>query len=156
MYKQILVPLDGSELAEQVLPHAQGLAKTYEATIHILRAFTHDHDGLMGLHSKVEIGLTTETSFDLQRQYGEAQKTTITEYIEHVRDRIKNEGIDVKVEALEGSAYDQIVDYAKKHDIDLIAMTTHGHGGLRRMLTGSVTDRVIRGSEIPVLVIHCH
>lgn len=156
MYKQILVPLDGSDLAEQALPHARELAKTYGATLHVLRAFTHDHEGLMGLHSKVDVGMTTETAFDLQRQYGEAQRLTITEYIDHVADRLKNEGLSVEAEAVEGSAFDSIVDYAKKHDVDLITMTTHGHGGLKRMLTGSVTDRVIRGGEIPVLVIHCH
>ena len=156
MYKQILVPFDGSDLAEQALPHAQELAKTYGVTPHALRAFTHDHEGLMGLHSKVDGGLTTETAFDLQCQYGEAQRLTITEYIDHVADRLKNEGLSVEAEAVEGSAYDSIVDYAKKHDVHLITMTTHGHGGLKRMLRGSVTDRVIRGGEIPVLVIHCH
>ena len=56
---------------------------------------------------------------------------------------------------LEGGAAEKIVNYTREHGIDLVVMSTHGFGGLKRLLLGSVTDRVIRSCEVPVLVVPC-
>jgi nucleotide-binding universal stress UspA family protein len=56
---------------------------------------------------------------------------------------------------MEGAADENIIDYVKEHEIDLVVMSTHGYGGVKRLLLGSVTDRVIRSCKVPVLVLPC-
>ncbi len=77
------------------------------------------------------------------------------EYLEHIATQLKNDGIETQTEIQEGSPHDHIVDYARQHGVDLIIMSSHGHGGLKRLLTGSTTDKVVRAGEVPVLVVPC-
>ncbi|MDA0768720.1 MAG: universal stress protein [Chloroflexi bacterium] len=150
MYSRILVPLDGSKLAEKALPHAQGLAKTSGATIHLISVFSRNPSGGMALTGGLDSDPSTA---DLARQLEEAQLSGVEEYLERVAAQLEHDGIQSEREVCEGSAHDHIIDYAKQHGIDLIVMSTHGHGGLKRMLLGSNTDRVIRTGDVPVLVI---
>lgn len=149
MYSRILVPLDGSKLAEKALPHAQGLAKTSGATIHLINVLSRYPAGSV-LAGSVD---TTTGTLELARQLEEVQITTAKEYLQHVGDQLEHDGIQVEIEFHEGTAYDYIIDYSKQHGIELIVMSTHGHGGLKRMLLGSITDKVIRSGEVPVLVV---
>ncbi len=174
MYAQILVPLDGSKLAERALPHAQGLAKTFGATIHLLQVFTHHpsggnvrgdgpeagesaatHPELAGLTGGIPAGYggSKPRTLELARQLGDAQIEEAQEYLEHVATQLKNEGIDVETELHEGAPHEHIAEYAKQRKIDLIVMSTHGHGGVKRLIMGSTTDRVIRSGEAHVLVV---
>ena len=89
----------------------------------------------------------------MARQLEEAEISGVEEYLEHVALQLEHDGIQSEREIHEGSAHDHIIDYAKQHGIDLIVMSTHGHGGLKRMLLRSNTDRVIRAGDVPVLVV---
>lgn len=171
MYAQILVPLDGSELAERALSHAQGLAKTHGATVHLLRVLTHHPsgghsrgggqtgDGAAGTRAGLAIGIPSDLggsssrSLELARQLLEAQLEEAQEYLEHMAARLKDEGIVVETELLEGEPHERIVEHAKQHGVDIIVMSTHGHGGIKRLIMGSTTDRVIRSGEAHVLVV---
>ena len=75
------------------------------------------------------------------------------EYLERLAVHLRDTGLKVVTAIEEGAVDEKIIGYAKQHDIDLITMCTQGYGGLKRRLLGSVTDRVIRSSETPVLVL---
>ena len=75
------------------------------------------------------------------------------EYLERLAAHLRGTGITVETAVEEGAVDEQIIGYAQQHDIDLITMCTQGYGGIKRRLLGSVTDRVIRSSETPVLVL---
>ena len=152
MYSRILVPLDGSKLAERALPHAEGLAKASGATIHLINVLSRYTSASM-LSGSFESGPGTVVGVDLARQLEEVQIRESKEYLRHTADQLEHDGIDVQIEFHEGSPHDYIIDYAKQHGIDLIVMSTHGHGGLKRLLLGSITDKVIRAGAMPVLVV---
>ena len=152
MYSRILVPLDGSKLAEKALPHAEGLARTSGATVHLISVFTRYPAGSL-LAGGLEGGSSTTSTLELARQLEETQISNAKEYLVHVAAQLEHDGIQVEKEFHEGSPHDYIIDYSKQHGIDLIVMSTHGHGGLKRLLLGSITDKVVRAGETPVLVV---
>lgn len=123
MLNHVLVPLDGSKLAEQAIYPIK----------HVLRP-----DGQITLLTVVQ---------------GEADVKTAMDYLEQVAARLKLEGYQVKVEIQEGSAAEVIVSRAVKLGVDLIAMCTHGRSGLQKLLYGSITVEVLERTLCPVLVI---
>jgi len=142
MYKKTLVPLDGSLLAEAVLPHAEALAKSEHAEIVILRVPT-----------------TPPTEF-LSRDPMVAsliRKDIETESEEYIHDKVtvlENEHIKATGVTREGPVSETILDVAEETHADMIAMSTHGRTGISRWLMGSVADRVVHYSHIPVMLIH--
>ena len=171
MYTQILLPVDGSELSEKAIPHALGLAKTYGATIHLLQVFTHHPTGGRALgwsplgggtaglrpgaatHGPPGLADSSPRSLELARQLQEVNIQEAQEYLENLATRLKNEGVDVETDIHEGEPYEHIAEYAKQHGVDIIVMSSHGHGGLKRLIMGSTTDRVIRSGAAHVLVV---
>lgn len=153
MFSNILVPVDGSEIGERSLPMAQGLAQSSGGTIHLVQVISRDPE-LQAIHGgSGESIQELEINRDAARLLIETRITRGKEYLESLASRLQNEGIKVATVIREGAADTNIVDYAKEQGIDLIVMSTHGHGGFRRLLLGSVTDRVIRSGAIPVLVL---
>jgi nucleotide-binding universal stress UspA family protein len=142
MYKRIVVPLDGSPLAEQALTHATALAERFEAEIILLKV----------LEPLPEATLTSPASVQRAEQLS-AQLAR--DYLEKVADQIREEGIAVKVALLQGKPYAEIVRFSAKPEVDMIVMSTRGHSGWSRWLLGSVADRVVRGATIPVLLVQC-
>lgn len=142
MYKKILVPLDGSPLAEAVLPHAQALAKSEGAEIVLLR---------------VPVIPTTEfISRDpaiIAKIVDDMEKETV-EYIDFEVAKLNNEGAKASGLTREGSIPDTIIEVARETQADVIAMSTHGRSGLQRLLMGSVAEQVVSISPIPVMLIH--
>ncbi len=142
MYKKILVPFDGSAIAEAVLPHAQALAKAEGAEIVLL-----------------SIPITPSIEF-LARSPGLANKvieeTEIeTEaYLEKEEAKLKGEGSKTSRIMREGPISEMILEMADEVHADVIAMSTHGRSGIQRWLMGSVADRVVHHSHIPVMLIH--
>ncbi len=142
MYKKILVPLDGSVLAEAVLPHVQALAKSENAEIVLL-----------------SVPVTPSLEF-LARSPGLANKiiedTEIeTEaYLEKEQVKLTEEGAKVTHIMREGPIPEMILKVADEVHADVIAMSTHGRTGMQRWLMGSVADRVVHYSHIPVMLIH--
>ncbi len=145
MYRHILVPLDGSDLAEQVLPHVHALAANEGTTkITLLRAvppiFTTsvDYSGM----------LATTTSDALENLEAEAR-----EYLERIAEQFRAEGYTVLMEVSAMPAAEAILDYADSQHADLITIATHGRSGVSRWVFGSVTQKVVQTAPVPVLVI---
>jgi nucleotide-binding universal stress UspA family protein len=142
MYKKILVPLDGSELAEAVLPHAQALAKSEGAEIILLR--------VQMIPNTAFISQDPAVASTIMRDMEEETK----EYIQAEVSKLKDEGSKVIGITREGQVPDMILAVAEETHADMIAMSTHGRTGIQRWLMGSVADRVVHYSHIPVMLIH--
>ena len=145
LFERILVPLDGSELAEAVLPHAIALAKLGEARVHLLQVEERSEDLRLSVW-----GLAAREPDDLP-----ARLATADRYLHHVVARFESEWppATVSVEARGGHRIGEaIAQVAIEHETDLIAMATHGRGA-SRMLIGSVADKVIRSTHCSVLLL---
>jgi len=142
--KTIVVPLDGSPLAEKVLPYVRDIAKKMDLEVLLLRAY-----------AIPIMGYTTEDYYapNLDRLLEEA-KDEAKRYLEQKVTQLKGEGLKrVSSRFLEGESANQIIDFARKTPDNLIAMCTHGRSGIGRLVLGSVTSRVVRHSGDPVLVV---
>ncbi|WP_336003033.1 universal stress protein [Halorientalis halophila] len=147
MYDTILVPTDGSDVAEAAVDTAIDLASKYDATLHAL--YVVDMDA-------VNLGLGTEQVDRIrQGRFGEMEEleARANEATGYVAERAAEHGLDVVEEVLPGRPHSLIGDYAEDHDIDLIVMGSHGRAGVTRALLGSVTERVLRSTHRPVLVV---
>lgn len=147
----ILIPLDGSHLAAQVLPYARALAELTSANLllaHVITRSGHYHIGSeRGLLDKME-GRACDAAdiADL-----DAHRDQATSYLEGQAALLREAGLVVGTTILEGRP-DEVISAAAA-DVDMVAMSTHGYSGLRRWALGSVTDRVLHGSPAPVLVV---
>ena len=141
MYKRILLPLDGSELAEQALPHAIAQAERFQAELILFR--------VIEPLPRVGGGMS-QTAFE--RAEGE-MKVWAQGYLEDLSASVKGQGIPVQVVTMKGNAGKAIVQFAEANQVDLIVISTRGHSGLSRWLMGSVADRVLRGAKVPVLLV---
>ena len=140
MYQKVLVPLDGSDLAECALPHVIRMAKGgFVKDISVLTVIDIHPSALLE-------GADTTAVY-------KAQTINSQEYLAKVKDRFKAEGIDVKTEVLQGSAAQVISDYANQKQFELIIIATHGYSGVKRLMFGSVAFRVLHDSHVPVLLI---
>ncbi len=138
MYSDILVPTDGSEGALRAAEEAIGLAREYDATIHVLYAVNES-----AIPPDVGAG-----------QVLESLEAAGAQAVEEIEDRAREGGIEhVETSVVMGSPHRSILDYAAENDVDLIVMGTHGRTGLDRYLLGSVTERVVRSADVPVLTV---
>ena len=155
MFDRILVPLDGSELSEQALPIVQDLARQLGSTIHLLRVVPVENE-LDAVRGSGSIRVA-ELELEQARRLNESQLQRARSYLEDVRSGLMEAGARVEepVTIGQGDPSNAIINYARANDIDLIAMSTHGYGGLKRLLVGSVADKVFRSCEIPVLLNPC-
>ena len=141
--KSVIVPLDGSELAEAVLPTVFELAQALNLEITLLRGFDLPATAYYG-----EDYLPDHE--ELKARIGEEAKS----YLDGKVAALKAKGLERVFSALvEGSAADEIIKYARQRPGALVAMCTHGRSGVRRWVLGSVTEKVVRHSGDPVLVI---
>ena len=157
MYEQILVALDGSELAERILPHAEALAEKFNSEVTLLRAITSLGTIIASTSSPSVLGqpspmYPTVDPTELQS----AEAVEATEYMQPVAERLATRGIRTVIATPEGSAAEAILEYASNNGTDLIAMTTHGRTGLGRTFLGSIADEVVRSAACPVLLIRVH
>ncbi len=148
MYKSILVPLDGSELAECVLPHVESIAKgcTAEAVtfVRVVEPVQIPYAGDEGY---------TISAKDLERIEAES-KAAAKNYLSQLMGKVKYDAINVQAKVLEGGrAADMIADYATKNGVDLIIIATHGRSGISRWVWGSVADKILRSACVPVLMV---
>jgi nucleotide-binding universal stress UspA family protein len=144
MYKKILVPLDGSELAEKVLPHAVALAKGSRAEVTLLSVV------------QLSLGFTAakiEAIPEAAAERKAALKAEAATYLEKIQRDLKEQGIPARIVALEGDVAAQIIAYAEQDDMDLIAMATHGRSGIGRFVMGSIAEKVVRHTSKPVLLV---
>ncbi|WP_440769714.1 universal stress protein [Natronorubrum sp. DTA28] len=147
MYDTILVPTDGSDVATNAVHHAIDLAEKYDAAVHALYVVD---------TSAMDISLGTEQVDRIrQGRYDEmpevqerANKATGS-----VASQARERGLEVTESVVAGQPHARIADYADNHDVDLIVMGSAGRGGVKRVLLGSVAERTLRTTDIPVLVV---
>ena len=151
MYKHILVPLDGSEFAEKVLPHVEALAKQFGSQVTLVRATTPEVVIVTEMTSQMT-GQPPQPAMDA-KPIVEAEQQEAETYLKSVAEHLKGEGIDVQYQRQEGAPAEVITKLASRLGVDLIAMTTHGRGGLQRVVLGSDADAVVRHAPCPVLLV---
>jgi len=140
MFKKILVPLDGSTWSEAVLPHVRVLAREQQAEVDLLRIST------AALHVYSEVPFNYAEL--IERDIADCKR-----YVEAIAESLRKEGITVVTSVVDGYVAEAILDFAEQNKVDLIAMSTHGRSGVRRMLLGSTADRVVHGARTPVLLV---
>jgi nucleotide-binding universal stress UspA family protein len=144
MYRRILVPLDGSKLAECVLPHAEAIAKLSKASIELVHVIEP-----LELPTRGGIAL----SIDDLKQIELHTKNDAESYLREIVERLKLAGIKAHSKLLTGKAADRLIDYIHKSNFDLVIMATHGRSGISRWIWGSVADKILHSSSIPVLLV---
>jgi len=141
MYKRILVPLDGSELAKKALDHIEPLAKIFDAEIILFQVVP-----FMPIYGSPE--LVTPLIVD------EKQKESAEKYLTRLSEELKMRGFKVTTMVRMGHQVAvEIIDFAKESGVDLIAMCTHGRSGITRWVLGSVAHKVLIRAETPILLI---
>lgn len=142
MYQRILVPLDGSELAEAALVHARGLAGQFQSEIDLLRVLVSPYT--IAAPDLILAG------YDIGQ---EGLQKAAEEYLNAVAAELQAEGLSVAARTASGPVAEAILDYAADNGVDLVVMSTHGRGGISRWVYGSVADRVLQAATCPVLLV---
>jgi nucleotide-binding universal stress UspA family protein len=143
MYERILVPLDGSEVAEAILPFAEQIAGPLDAEVVLLRVI----EPPSPIEVVASTGVVTPDTFTVRDLEAKA-------YLSEIQRRLSKKGIRVRVRiALGGTPAEEVLAAAQATSADLIAMATRGRSGLGRALFGSVAESVLRASPVPVLLI---
>ena len=142
---EILVPLDGSPLAEAVLEPVTALARLWDAEISLVQV----------VHP---IPLTSDPVLPFPAGYSDEvtriRREEAQDYIRDVAERLREAGVRASgVAVMGGGVAETLLDLARPERVGLIATATHGRGGVRRLVLGSVADKLVRGAEVPVLVV---
>ncbi|MFC6988830.1 universal stress protein [Haloplanus sp. GCM10025708] len=138
MYDDILVPTDGSTAAEEAITHAVDVASQYGARLHALYVVD------VGPYVTMEAG--SEMVLNALQEEGE-------QAVKQVESAADEAGVEVQTAVVTGTAFREIVDYVDSNDVDLVVMGTHGRKGIDRYLLGSVTERVVRSVDVPVMTV---
>lgn len=140
LYERILVPTDGSAGVERAVRHAVDLASVHGATVHALYVVNVASHATLPMEGAFE-GVTEMLRTDAEDAVG---------MVEAVAD---DYDVPVETAIIEGTPSTEIVRYAEEEGCDLVVMGTHGRGGIDRLLLGSVAEKVVRGSNVPVLTV---
>ena len=147
MYKKIMVPLDGSKLAECVLPHLEAVIKGCESSeVVVVQA-------VEPLSVPYGREVSQFTSLEQVKAFETHQKVEAEKYLKEVVTRLKKTGIKAKSKVIYGKAGESLSDYVTKNGVDLVIIATHGRSGISRWVWGSVADRLVRSVCVPVLMV---
>jgi nucleotide-binding universal stress UspA family protein len=136
--ERILVPLDGSECAERIIPKVEELATGMNEGICLLRvASAHTFPGMDPTEAEVKVVREAE------------------EYLKGVESRLRAKGFDADIHVRYGNDVEEILDHATQKGVGLIAMATHSHRGIKHFFFGSVAEKVVRETSKPILVARC-
>ncbi|ELK55499.1 UspA domain-containing protein [Haloferax sp. BAB-2207] len=140
MYSHILFPTDGSDCADAALDHAIEHARTYDATLVVLY-----------VADVREVGYAAP-ALSLER-VREALLESGEQVVDRVAQAAREAGVEVETVITEGTPASEIIRHADEREVDFVVMGTHGRSGIDRYLIGSVAERVVRGSDAPVLTV---
>lgn len=153
MYQKIMAPLDGSELAECVLPHVESVAKGCGAPNVIFVRVVDPVQLPVGTQSDGG-DIFTEADAKRGRMEEDARRESAAkDYLDQLVSRTKYEGVNLRTDVIVGKVAESLAEYAEKNGVDLIIIATHGRSGISRWAWGSVADRVLRSSCVPVLMV---
>ncbi len=149
MYLKILVPLDGSKAGESALPYVEGLVSKLspegKVEVTLFQAVSSLSHYVVAGEAGVSIPYTEKEMEQIKK------KSQV--YLRKTAEGLKSKGAKVKIKVGNGKADEEITKAADEINADLIAMSTHGRSGLSRWAFGSVTDKVLRGGNKPVLIV---
>ena len=141
MYEKILVPLDGSDLAERAILHAQEIARGSRSEILLMQAVN------------LPMPVVPEAILVPDAKWLDEAKKEAARYLEEIAARLRDEGIRVRTLLDERPPADAILHVATREEVDLIVMSTHGRGGFSRLLMGSVAESVFRATSRTVMLV---
>jgi nucleotide-binding universal stress UspA family protein len=144
--KRMMIPLDGSALAQQALPLATALAESSGAELLLMHAITATMEPYTGLSPR---GRPIPQLAEVLA----AQRDHALSYLDAQAEKLRAHGVSVTTQAIPGYAADVLVDEAARRGVDLIVMATHGYSGLKRWALGSVADKVLHASTTPLLLV---
>lgn len=150
MFQKILVPLDGSRLAEEVLPFAVSVAEAFGSRVVLLQVVPTPRSALA---TDPIAQLTVEGGTSTLEEELALEEEKARTYLEWTAEPLRGRGLEVECVTVRGAPAEAIVDYALRHQVDLIALSTHGRSGLERLVFGSVAEKVVRETGKPVLLI---
>jgi nucleotide-binding universal stress UspA family protein len=150
MFKKILVCLDGSQLAEQILPYAEEQVLHFNSKLVLIRVYA--EPGFIGLAVPGFPGIPVETQGmgkQIQKEEREAEQ-----YLKTIAEKLlKQRGLTAECVTLLGVAGETIVKFSADNRVELIALATHGRSGPGRVVMGSVADYILRHAHLPILLI---
>ena len=142
MLDHILLPLDGSTLAERVVPHAIALTEAFDSKLTLLRVVFQDED--INSH-----GIINPMDWQMR-------KTEAESYLKSIQARLKDIGINSEIQIIEGKPAHQIIEFAKHNDVRLIILSSHGSSGVSEWNINSTVQKVLFRAFIPVMIIRAY
>jgi len=145
--RKILVPLDGSQVAEQIIPHVKGLAKAMDSEVILL--------WVVEPVSTFHFQIPPETLYweKYEKEYVAQAERKAELYFGRKERDLRNEGVKVSSALVHGEVSESILQYADDNSASVIALATHGHSGVAKWIYGSVASKIIMGSSKPVLLV---
>lgn len=144
-YQHVIVPLDGSNLAESVLPHLEAVASNCQiTTVELIRVVPP-----LEMHYKAALPINEKQ----EKQLNEAALKEAENYLLNVKSRLDASRMSISIKVLPGEAANELVNYLEKSGADLLLIATHGRSGVSRWVWGSVADKLLRTSCIPVFIV---
>ncbi|MEM9194356.1 MAG: universal stress protein [Myxococcota bacterium] len=140
--RRILCPTDFSKPSEHAVKYAANLAKELGAKLQLLHVY------------EIPTFATPDGAFIADAAWVTSLLTNASKELDRASEPFKDDELDIKTHTVQGSAHAEIVHFADRAEADLIVMATHGRSGLSRFLMGSVAERVVRTSNVPVLTVH--
>jgi nucleotide-binding universal stress UspA family protein len=149
MYSKIMVPLDGSPLAECVLPHVAAIASSVHAKVVVLVRVVNPIRLPASVPATGDFGFREKDRLQLE----EHRQTTAANYLQQQADGLDLENVHISQAIIEGKVADSLADYSVNHEVDLIVMASHGRSGVSRWVMGSVAEKMVRSACVPVLLV---
>ena len=173
MYKRIIVPLDGSELAECVLPHVENIAKAMdteevilitvmERVVNLTPKNTHEKPSSPPEEYLADVAFSDRPYTGRRFEFDASLKIPVVtgkmlkqgqRYLAKIAEGLSKKGVKTGIVVLMGEAAEQIVDFAIEEKAELIIMASHGRSGFSRWAMGSVAEKVFHGSSVPILLV---
>jgi len=142
MFEHILLPLDGSSLAERVLPHAVALSEAFNSKLTLLRVI---HKG----NEEEQNNIINPMAWQIKKAEAEA-------YLKSVQDRLAEIDLDSDIKILEGNPAQQIIEFARNEDVELIILSSHGSSGVSAWNINSTVQKVLLRAFVPVMIIRAY
>jgi nucleotide-binding universal stress UspA family protein len=149
MYTKIMVPLDGSELAECVLPHVEAITSGSGSTSVVFVSVVDPIRLPASVPARGGYGYTEKDREKME----EHRRQAAGEYLKNIVSDLTMAGANISYDVIEGKVADSLTDYAVSNGVDLIVMASHGRSGISRWVLGSVAERMVRNSCVPVLMV---
>ena len=145
-FKRILVPLDGTKLGEASLPYAEELATITKGVVILVQVVKPNYDNAIADSHSSDLD-------KISKEYTAHASAAASEYLTSVKQRLKKKGIRAESLVEVGSPAEKVMACAREKNVDLIALSSHGHPGVGQRLLGSVTYKILHYSDRPVFIV---